>query len=46
MNVAHGTENFWGASEIMAERILASGVVVVSGQILIEIISKILKRVS
>jgi hypothetical protein len=46
MNVAHGTQNFWGASEIMAERILASGVVVVSGQILIEIINKILKRVS
>jgi hypothetical protein len=46
MNVAHSTENFWGASEIIVERILASGVVVVSGQILIEIISKILKRVS
>jgi len=46
MNVAHGTQNFWGASEIMAERMLASGVVVVSGQILIEIINKILKRVS
>lgn len=46
MDIAHGTENFWGASEIIVERILASGVVVVSGQILIEIISKILKRVS
>jgi hypothetical protein len=46
MDIAHGTENFWGASEIMTERILASGVVVVSGQILIEIINKILKRVS
>jgi hypothetical protein len=46
MDIAHGTQNFWGASEIMSERILASGVVVVSGQILIEIINKILKRVS
>jgi len=46
MDIAHGTQNFWGASEIMTERILASGVVVVSGQILIEIINKILKRVS
>jgi hypothetical protein len=46
MNVAYNTKDFWGASEIMTERILASGVVVVSGQILIEIINKILKRVS
>lgn len=46
MSVAHGTTEFWSASEIMSERILASGVVVVSGQILIEVINKILKRVS
>lgn len=46
MSVAHGTTDFWSASEIMSERILASGVVVVSGQILIEVINKILKRVS
>lgn len=46
MDIAHGTQNFWGASEIMTERILASGVVVISGQILIEVINKILKRVS
>jgi len=46
MDIAHGTQNFWGASEIMTERILASGVVVISAQILIEIIGKILKRVS
>jgi hypothetical protein len=46
MDIAHGTQNFWGASEIMTERILASGVVVISTQILIEIIGKILKRVS
>lgn len=46
INVAHGTENLWGASQIMTERMLASGVVIVSGQILIELINKILKRVS
>jgi hypothetical protein len=46
INVAHGTQNFWGASEIMTERILASGVVIVSGEILTSLISKILKRVS
>lgn len=46
MDIAHGTSNFWGASEIITERILASGVVVISGQILIEIVNKILKRVS
>jgi hypothetical protein len=46
INVANGTQNFWGASEIMTERILASGVVIVSGEILSSLISKILKRLS
>jgi hypothetical protein len=46
MDIAHGTQNFWEASEIVTERLLASGVVVISGQILIEVINKILKRVS
>jgi hypothetical protein len=46
INVANGTQNFWGASEIMTERILASGVVIVSGEILSSLINKILKRVS
>lgn len=46
MDIAHGTQNIWEASEIVTERLLASGVVVVSGQILIEVINKILKRVS
>ena len=46
MDIAHGTQNIWEASEIVTERLLASGVVVISGQILIEVINKILKRVS
>lgn len=46
MNIAQGTADFWTASEIISERIIASGVVIVSGQILIEVINKILKRVS
>jgi hypothetical protein len=46
INVANGTQNFWGASEIITERILASGVVIVSGEILSSLISKILKRLS
>jgi hypothetical protein len=46
INVAHGTQNFLGASEMIVERLLASGVVIVSGQILIEVINKILKKVS
>jgi hypothetical protein len=46
ISVAHGTQNFLGASEMIVERLLASGVVIVSGQILIEIINKILKKVS
>jgi len=46
MDIAHGTQNFWEASEIVTERLLASGVVVISVQILIEVINKILKRVS
>lgn len=46
MSIAQGTADFWTASEIISERIIASGVVIVSGQILIEVINKILKRVS
>jgi hypothetical protein len=46
INVAHGTSNFWGASQVMTERILASGVVIVSGEILNSLITKILRKVS
>lgn len=46
MSIAQGTSDFWNMSEIITERLISSGVVVVSGQILIEVINKILKRVS
>lgn len=46
INVAHGTSNFWEASQIMTERMLASGVVIVSGEILNNLINKILRKVS
>ncbi len=42
--VAHGTTSIANASKIIVERLLTSGVVLVAGQILIDVISKILKR--
>ena len=42
--VAHGATSIANASKIIVERLLTSGVVLVAGQILIDVISKILKR--
>ena len=42
--VAHGATSITNASKIIVERLLTSGVVLVAGQILIDVISKILKR--
>ena len=42
--VSHGTTSIADASKIIVERLLTSGVVLVAGQILIDVISKILKR--
>jgi hypothetical protein len=41
--VAHGATSIANASKIIVERLLTSGVVLVAGQILIDVISKILK---
>jgi hypothetical protein len=42
--VSHGATSIANASKIIVERLLTSGVVLVAGQILIDVISKILKR--
>jgi hypothetical protein len=42
--VAHGATSIANTSKIIVERLLTSGVVLVAGQILIDVISKILKR--
>jgi hypothetical protein len=42
--VAHGATNIASASKIIVERLITSGVVLITGQILIDVISKILKR--
>jgi hypothetical protein len=44
LQVSHGTTSIADASKIIVERLLTSGVVLVAGQILIDVISKILKR--
>jgi hypothetical protein len=41
---SHGESGTWETAEMIVERLLASGVVLISGQILIEVISKIVKR--
>jgi hypothetical protein len=46
VEIASGTSNLWANSQLIAERLLMSGVIVVSSQILTEIIAKILKRIS
>jgi hypothetical protein len=42
--VAHGATSIANTSKIIVERLLTSGVVLIAGQILIDVISKILKR--
>ncbi len=42
--VAHGATNIASASKIIVERLITSGVVLITSQILIDVISKILKR--
>jgi hypothetical protein len=42
--VAHGATSIANASKIIVERLITSGVVLITGQILIDVISKILKR--
>jgi hypothetical protein len=45
VSIASQTGNIWSASEMIAERLVASGVVVLSTKVLTEILSKIIKRV-
>jgi len=42
--VAHGATNIASASKIIVERLITSGVVLITSQTLIDVISKILKR--
>jgi hypothetical protein len=44
IRLSHGDSGTWETAEMIVERLLASGVVLISGQILIEVISKIVKR--
>jgi hypothetical protein len=45
VSIASQTGNIWSTSEMIAERLVASGVVVLSTKVLTEILSKIIKRV-
>lgn len=44
IRLSHGDAGAWETSEIIVERLLASGVVLISGQVLIDVINKIVKR--
>lgn len=46
MSVAHGTQDVESAAILIAQRLIASGVVLVSSQSLTEVIKNILKRIS
>jgi hypothetical protein len=45
VSIANQTESLWSASEMIAERLVASGVIVLSTKVLTEILSKIIKKV-
>lgn len=45
IKISHSEGSSWDTAETIVERLLASGVVLVSGQILVEVIKKILQRV-
>lgn len=44
MKLSHGDGNSWQIAENIVERLLASGVVLISGQILLDIINKFVKK--
>lgn len=46
VEIASGTSSIWANSQLIVERMLSSGVILVSAQVLTEIVAKIIKRVS
>lgn len=44
IRISHGSGNSWDIAETIVDRLLASGVVLISGQVLLEVLNKLIKR--